>query len=319
MVTGFITVATIAALFFGYILFSKNWRDNSRLEHQYSGFFNDITSSTEFVREKGKRERLVIVQTDGRYELLRTLAKKALFWVRGVRDSQVIYVFHMDTLEEKEAFLITQIIAEEWNELETLDTTFLESMISYFAYKYACEKAGVSEAVKVLLRREYESCRFRDCITKLDDPEYESAVVINEPPTKKPMLHDIILPLAVDQNNNARNMEFARKEELKNRIMDLIKEICSGYCGILFIGDLRVNEYITMLANNFNRYRCFLLSARGNQIASLDKVLDGFSNARYRPISCDTVWFDGTYCFRQEVRPDIRYKYMLVIKKLQRF
>lgn len=301
------------AILFGFYLFSRNWKDNSKLEKHFSKFYKDLGLSQEFFPYEKKKKLLIIVETEGKYEKIRTFVKKAFFRIKGIKKLQVIYIFHKDTFEEKEATLIYRLIADEWNRIEVLDMKFLETMINYFAYKFAHDKRSINERVKLLLRKEYESCPFREYITKLDNPDYEDEVVINTPPQKKPLLHDLILPLALDQNKKIGKMSFAEKENIKARLMKIIIGVCRKECGILFIGDLSIRDYCNLLRSHLYKYRYFLLCARGkktfvleNMFESLKKIMPG--STRHEST------FEGTYYFRQITRKNINYKYTLLEK-----
>ncbi len=303
------------AILFGFYLFSRNWKDNSKLEKRFSKFYKDLRLSQEFFPYENKKKLLVIIETEGKYEKIRTFVKKAFFRIKGIKKLQVIYIFHKDTFEEKEATLIYRLIADEWNRIEILDMKFLEAMINYFAYKYAHDKRSINERVKLLLRKEFESCLFREYITKLDNPDYEDEVVINIPPKKKPLLQDIILPLALDQNKNIGKMSFAEKESIKAKLMKIIIEVCRRECGILFIGNLPVMDYCNLLRSNFYKYRYFLLSARGKKTFVLENMFENFKKIMPGRTRNEST-FEGTYHSRQVARKNINYKYAL-IKKIE--
>lgn len=313
LIVAVVTIFSFLTLIFGYFLFTKNWKTNSKLERECSRFYKDLSSSREYFIQKTGKKPLIIVETEGKYENIRTFIKKLIIRAKGGESPKLIYVFHQDTFEEKQAYLIRELISNEWNQIKILDFAFLDAMINYFAYKYTHRKKDISETVKNILREKYETCAYRDCIVRLDDPDYEDEVVINLPPKKKPILHDIILPLAIDQNRKAERKSFHAKEALKTKLMEIIDEIYQCNCAILFIGELPVGEYCEMLRNSMHRYDFLLLSARGHQTFVLDNIFEAFiydiSDRRYHFSS-----FEGTYFFRGEKSGKTNYKYTFLKK-----
>lgn len=313
LIATILLITSFLAFIFGYYLFVRNWKTNSKLERGCSRFHKDLSSSGEYFIQSGGKKPLIIIETKGRYENIRTFIKKLIIRVKGGKSPQIIYVFYQDTLEDKEAYLIRELISNEWNQIKILDYVFLDTMINYFAYKFVHEKKNISAAVKHILRGKYETCALRECIIKLDDPDYEDKVVINLPPEKKPILHDIVLPLAIDQNRKAEKKSFHAQEALKAKIMEIIYEIDKGNCAILFIGEFPVAEYCEMLKNFMYKYNFFLLCARGNQTFVLDNVLECFIND-ILDIKYDFSSFEGTYYFRGKKSGKINYKYMFLKK-----
>lgn len=313
LIAAIILVASFLAYIFGYYLFLRNWKTNSKLERRCTRFHKELSLSGEYFIQRAGKKPLIIIETKGKYENIRTFIKKLIIRVKGGKSPQIIYVFHQDTLEEKQAYLIRELISNEWNQIKILDFAFLDAMINFFAYKYTHRKKDISETVKNILREKYETCAYRDCIIKLDDPDYEDEVVINLPPKKKPILHDIILPLAIDLNKKAKRKSFHAKEALKTKLMEIIDKIYQGNCAILFIGDLPVREYCEMLRKSMHRYNFFLLAARGFQTFVLDNIFESFINNifdnRYHFSS-----FEGTYFFRGEKSGKTNYKYIFLRK-----
>jgi len=234
--------------------------------------------------------------------------------LKGGKEPPLIIVFHKDTYEEKEAYLIRRLISNEWNQLKVLDIAFIETMISYFAYKYADGNIKLGDQVKSILRKEYEECSYRNCIVKLDDPEYEHEVVINLPPQIKPILHDIILPLAIDQNKRTSGKSFYEKETLKVELMEMISSICNRNCGILFIGDLPVDDYCRMLRSKINKFDYFSLAARGVQTFVLINVNETFFSTLPRSVRYKRTTYEGSYYFRNQRRGSSNYNYTLLRK-----
>lgn len=310
-----ITILTLLSIGVGYYIFSRNWATNNRLEKRCSRFFKDLKSSGEYLISKAIRKPLFIVETQGRYERFRTAFKKLIIRIKGGEKPHVIYVFGKDTYEEKEAYLIHQIIAKDWNAIIILDKSFTETMIKYFAYKFANEKKDISDSVIHILQKEFEACSFRECVANLDNPEYEDYIVINPPPKKKSLLHDLIIPLVVDHNNKSVKMSFQKKEAVKAELMRIINGICEKKYGILFIGDLSVSKYCDLLRACYNRYDCFLLSARGDKTFVSDNVLESFKGVISLKTRYKLSFYAGTYYFRQSDRRSTNFQYTLVEKK----
>lgn len=302
------------ALIFAYYLFSKNWIINDKLEKKCSIFFKDFKFSGEFLVKKEKKKPLFIIETQGKYEKIRTFTKKIIIWLKGGKPPQVIYVFNKNTYEEKEAFLIQKLIADDWKSIVTLDIAFINAMVNFFAYKYSQGKRKFNDRLIQILREDYESCSKRDCILKLDDPEFGFEIVLNPPPEKQSILHIIILPLAIDQNNRVKGKSFHTKENLKVKIMEIVDLIYRKKCGILFIGNLPFDEYTKLLLSNINYYDYFLLSAWGRQTFSLISVNKKFvanlpSGKRYERFT-----YEGTYYFRGKKKGISNYNYTLLKK-----
>jgi len=313
LIASIILIVSFLAIIFGYYLFARNWKTNSKLERGCSRFYEDLSSSGEYCIQRSRKKPLIIVETKGKYENIRTFIKKLIIRVKGGESPQIIYVFRQDTLEEKEAYLIRELISNEWNQIKVLDFTFLDTMINYFAYKFVHKKKSISDAVKHILRTKYETCALRECIAKLDDCDYEDEVVINLPPKKKPILHDIILPLVIDQNKKIDKMSFQKIETIKSELMKIIMTIYQKKCGILFIGELSIRDYSNLLRSNYYKYEYFLLSARGSKASVLDNVIDKHKTVMPRKTKFESI-FEGTYLFRLKARENTNYKYILLRK-----
>lgn len=276
-----LTVLPIAAALILHFIF---WQDDVRAEKYYKESFQNIKESGYF--QKSKRVRpIVIVDSGNKISKIRVFFRKLLAKIFSRGKVQILCVFGKDSEEERNSFIIQQAFASEWELIEILDITFIESAINYFAYKFATEKRKFDNKTVYLLRKDFESSKYKDCITKLDDLDFSEKVVVNPPPQKKPLLRELIMPMVLDQNDRINDMSFQQKEEMKSLFMKICESMHMTTCGILFIGGMLSNEYIGLLSENAADFKSFLLCATGNKTGQLEyiimKINDWVQNNRY--------------------------------------
>lgn len=265
-------IAGIVAIvgFLGLVLFrSLIWKDDSQLEKYFNKTYEEIIKEGYFLNKEILKP-IVIVGTDKITSKIRVFFKKNFKRLFKKERPQTILVFGKDKEEEREAYIIQQAFALEWRLIDIFDIEFIESAINYFSYKFGSRKRKIKRETFYILRRDYESSHYRECLTKLDDTDFSEDIVINPPPRKKPLLRELIMPMVLDQNNQAKELSLQRKEELKSLFMRICDRMHRARCGVLFIGNLNRSEYLDLISQDERDFLCFLLCAVGLNIAKLD-------------------------------------------------
>jgi len=309
-------ILTVLAFVGGYLLFFKNWRENSSLESLYSKFFDKVNLYEELPTYPKNKKPFVLVETGGKYESIRTFVKRNFGRLIGITIPNIIYVAHKNTPEKRKAYLIQSVICNNLGEIDILDDSFYESLINYYSYKLCWKDNKIENNVTQLLKRDFENSRYGYCITKFDNKNFEDKIIVNPPPEKKSLLNDLILPLVLDQNRKSKKLEFAELQQKKIEIMQIIKNICSEICGILFIGTLPYKEYISLFDDCKNKYGSLLLGARGTYIDFLSTMTPQFKKKFGQP--CKEIILEGDYKFKYSSYIDkkgtARYKYIYLSK-----
>lgn len=253
------------------LLRSLIWKDDAQLERYFNTTYDAILKEGYFLNKKISKP-IVIIGTDKVTSKIRTFFKKNIKRLFTKETPQVILVFGKDREEEREAYIIQQAFALEWQLIDILDIEFIESAINYFSYKFGSEKRNVKRKTFYLLRKDYESSAYRECLTKLDDTDFSERIVINPPPRKKPLLRELVMPMVLDQNSHAKEFSLQKKEELKSLFMKICDKMHRTKCGILFIGELNRGEYMELISHEERDFFCFLLCAVGLNIPKLNSL-----------------------------------------------
>jgi len=187
---------------------------------------------------------------------IRTFIKKAISWILGKGKGSVIWVFNKPTEADQKAFLIQQAVAINFRNISLLDADLIETMINYYAFKFAQQEKGINEEIVYILRRDFENTKFRKWLPFFDDVQSSISVVVNPPPEEKPIVFNVLLPMI-----RAKNLELILSraaifeiEQKKSFFMQLTEKIYNRECGILFVGDLSTKEYFKMILEHSNKF-----------------------------------------------------------------
>lgn len=269
-------IAAVAALigFLSLVLLrSLIWKDDSCLEKYFSKTYEEIKKEGYFLNKEISKP-IVIVGTDKLTSKIRVFFKKNIKRLFTKESPQIILVFGKDKEEEREAYIIQQAFALEWQLIDILDIEFIESAINYFAYKFGSKKRNIKRETFYILRKEYESSAYRDCLAKLDDTDFSEEIVINPPPRKKNLLKEIIMPMVLDQNNQAKEISLQKKEEMKSLFMRICDRMHRKKCGVLFIGYVSRGDYMNLISQDEREFLCYLLCAAGFNMPKLDSLFN---------------------------------------------
>jgi len=257
------------------------WRDDIKSEKFYRDSYREIEKGGYFIDKKISKP-IVIVDSGKRVSKIRTFMKKTFYSLFSSEKVQVICVFGMETDEERKKFMIQQAFTSEWELINVLDIDFIESAINYFSFLFASNNKSVDDKTRYLLRKDFESSPYRECIIKLDDKDFSESVVINPPPRKKPLLRELIMPMVLDQNDQLKDKPVQKIEETKSVFMRICSNMYKTTCGVLFIGDMVSSEYLSLLSDNMSKFKRFLLCATGQNIPKLEYI---FIKMRYDLLS----------------------------------
>lgn len=266
-----VAVAALIGFLSLVLLRSLIWKDDVQLEKYFNKTYEEIKKEGYFLNKKISKP-IVIIGTDKVTSKIRTFFKKSFKRLFTKEIPQVILVFGKDREEEREAYIIQQAFALEWQLIDILDIEFIESAINYFSYKFGSRKRNIKHETFYILRKDYESSAYRECLIKLDDIDFSKRIVINPPPRKKPLLRELIMPMVLDQNNQAKEVSLQRKEELKVLFMKICDRMHKTKCGVLFIGYLNKGEYMDLISHDEREFFCFLLCATGLNIPKLNSL-----------------------------------------------
>jgi len=285
------------------------WRDDIEAEKFYKESYNEIEKGGYFLDKKILKP-IVIVDSGKKVSKIRVFFKKTFHKLFSKGKVQVICVFGMEKEEERKKFMIQQALASEWEIIRVLDIDFIETAVNYFAFLYASNNKKVDDKTLYLLRKDFESSPYRECITKLDDTDFSESIVINPPPKKKPLLREIIMPMVLDQNNKFKGKPVQKIEEVKLMFMRLCEGMYGTICGVLFIGNMLSSEYLNLLSDNKDKFKCFLLCAIGHNIPKLEYIFIKLGKNQLLERQFDNVSIIGKLFYKN--KKDVDYKRVFI-------
>jgi len=274
MVGLLIAVFTLLSFFLAFILYSILWGRDSQLEKYFDKAKSELTDLGYIPKTVGVKHTSVIVDSGTYISPIRTFIKKAMSWIFGKGKGSVIWVFNKPTEADQKAFLIQQAVAINFRNISLLDADLIETMINYYAFKFAQQKKGINEEIVYTLRRDFENTKFRKWLPFFDDVQSSISVVVNPPPEEKPIVFNVLLPMI-----RAKNLELIlsraailKIEQNKSFFMQLTEKIYNKECGILFVGELPTEAYFKMILEHKNKFSYFILAARGTLIDRLTNL-----------------------------------------------
>lgn len=301
-----IALIPIASAFLLHFVF---WRNDIEAEKFYKESYDDIEKGGYFLDKKISKP-MVIVDSGKKISKIRVFFKKTFYRFFSKGKVQVICVFGMEKEEERKKFMIQQAFASEWETISVLDIDFIETAVNYFAFLYASDKKKIDDKTRYLLRKDFESSPYRECITKLDDTDFSESIVINPPPKKKPLLREIIMPMVLDQNNQFKGKPVQKVEEAKLMFMRLCNCMHKTICGVLFIGNMLSSEYLSLLLENKDKYESFLLCAARHNIPKLEYIFIKLKKNQLLERQFTSVSIIGKFFYKN--KKDVDYKRVFI-------
>lgn len=268
-------ILTIIAFLLGFFTAVIKWGEDATLERYYRETVVKTLAKPGYLPKPViEVPKQIIVDSRHTFSPLRTYLKKRMAQLLGKEVPPVILIFGEYSEEEKRAFLIEKAFTSSI-ESRLLDLEFLESLIHYLAHKYVQGYAEIDEKVKAVLRRNFENSKYRDCLVRLDSLDFSAKVVLNPPPVKRPLLTNVILPMLNEKEKHLLETRATvpEIEQWKSFFMQIIDNMCSETCGVLFIGVRPGLDYVDMLTEGLISFNFVIVSARGTHINTMLSII----------------------------------------------
>lgn len=268
-------ILTLIAFLLGISSAIIKWGQDAELEKYYRDtVVKTITKPSYLPKALVEAPEEIIVDSGQTISPIRTYLKRKLAWVRFKEDTPVILVFGHHSEEERKAFLIEKAFSSSV-ESQLLDLDFTESLIHYLAYRCVYENEEVEEKVKAIIRKYFETSKYRDCLVQLDSLDFSEHIVLNPPPVKRPLLTNVVLPMVREKEKRVlqTGAMILEMERWKSLFMNIIDCMCSGNCAVLFIGVRGDLEYANMFENGIKDFTHVIVSARGPHITKMLRVI----------------------------------------------
>lgn len=311
-----VVVSTLIAFIIGLFSVLIFWGHDAELESYYKEtVVKGISKPGYLPKSIVEIPEEIIVDSHRSHSPIRTYLKKQIAKLLGKEVPPVILVFENYSEEEQKAFLIEKAFSSSV-ESTLLDLAFLETLVHYLAYKYASENSDIDQRVERVLRRYFEGSKYRDCILKLDSFDYSATIVLNPPPIKKPLLTNVVLPMVREKEKNliALTARLPEIEEWKSVFMEIIDDLCSKKCGVLFVGIKTKVEYTEMLIEVIEDCSSLIVSARGSHIQDMTQVIGSCCLLEMsKPVeeqiitACERRDIQGTWEFPEEETMNCRW------------
>ena len=268
-------ILTVIAFLLGLFSAIIKWGQDANLEKYYRDTVVKTITKPGYLPEPiVKIPDEIIVDSRQKFSPLRIYLKRRLAQILGKEVPPVILVFGKYSDEERKAFLIEKAFASSV-ESRLLDLDFLESLIQYLAYRCVYENEEIEETVRTIVRNHFENSKYRDCLVQLDSRDFSEKIVLNPPPVKKPLLTNVILPMIKEKEKSLlqTNAIIPEMEKWKSLFMNIINNMCSKNCAVLFIGVKPDLEYVDMFENGIRTFKNIIVSARGPYIETMTRVI----------------------------------------------
>jgi len=268
-------ISSIVGVLVGFLLrdlisLIRVYRYTRQIESSYSklaGFVRENYDEPDYIlRRLPNRIVIEAVHVEGRLitSSLLSRLKKTLLSLRGERYIGVIIPTNMNYYEQ-----ITYILKEALRMILALDRVlgyeFRESLVSYYAYKFAVHAGKtIDRQVVDLLERDFQNSKYRDVIIRLDSKELEAKITLNPPPEVQPLLGRVIIPILELRNKELEGIaDLARLEKEKSRIEKILTLISRGEIGVLFIGKKEPGTYASYVVEKIANFKGLLVCSRG--------------------------------------------------------
>lgn len=268
-------ILTIVAFLLGFFSVIIKWGQDANLEKYYRDtVVKTITRPGYLPKSIVEVPNEIIVDSRQKFSPLRIYLKRRLAQIHGKEVPPVILIFGQYSEEERKAFLIEKAFSSSV-ESRLLDLDFLESLIHYLAYKCVHENDEIEEKVRTIIRKYFENSKYRDCLVQLDSIDFSEKIVLNPPPVKRPLLTNVVLPMVREKEVSLLQTEaiIPEMEKWKSLFMNIVNNMSSKKCAVLFIGVRSDLEYVDMLENGLTDFAYLIVSARGPHIETMLRVI----------------------------------------------
>ncbi|OYT40594.1 MAG: hypothetical protein B6U89_01555 [Desulfurococcales archaeon ex4484_58] len=175
---------------------------------------------------------------------------------------------------EQIVYLIKQVFKEVLPIDKCLGIDFRDTLINYYAYKFAME-SKMSRDVIDLLERDFQNSKYRDIVMKLDSKELEERITLNPPPEISPLLDRVIISILDIKNRELERVKnISDIEKTRSMVEKLLMLLSKGYIAVLFIGKRKPENYLSYIRDRIEGFRGLLLCARGRYIMVLESMYD---------------------------------------------
>jgi hypothetical protein len=270
ILVGAVILAVIG--FVAYLLFLS---DEYTCEKYYRSTITQISRSGLLYVPPDIVPRCIIVTKNNEYSRWRKAILILYNRIRGRTIGDEIFIFQEDS-NKRRAILIKQAVKAAFLFAELLDTTFVETLESYYSYKFASKFVKGNPEIKRLLQRAYEEAPARKQVVTLDDSDFSEEIVLNPPPKKRSILETTLLPMIISKSKEAidQNYSLPTKERYRTMFRELIEALSTCSAAVMFIGFLSEEHYIEMFGNAV--LRCsngIIFSALGLKKDKLEKII----------------------------------------------
>lgn len=317
-----IAVGTLISFLLGFLIAIIKMGKSDDLEKYYKETVQVINRSGHLPKPIGEIPTEIIVDTRERLSPLRIFLKKKIAQLRGKRVPGVTLVFGEYSEEEQKAFIIEKAFASSLTS-QLLDVDFLESLIVYFAYKYAYQSDEIELGVRMVLRKGFEKSKYRDCVASLDSLEFSTSLILNPPPHEQPLLANLVLPMVREKEKELLQMkvDLSTMEKWKSFFMTLIHNLKSKKIAVILIGIRMLEEYLEILNEGLQEFDCLILSARGVYIKLMNHLIknrcdleSSWSPEEQVITECERINIIGSWEFPEEKK--VRCRWVIFQKRI---
>lgn len=273
-------VLPLVVIFVGFITFVILWGEDSALEKYYKKSLNTAKVEKEYLSKLGRTvPEEIIVDSKQKFSPFRKFIKRLIARILRKEVPPTILVFGKNEEADQKAFII-QSAFKSILSINILEIDFLESLICYYAYRYAENEKTIEDAVKIILRRQFEKSDYRWQLVSLDDLGLKQNIVLNPPLEPGTLLEILILPMIyqIEKHVTKEPTNIVINEKFKLLLMNLIEMLCGQKCAVLFVGCHYASTYFTGLRNKFANFDGVIIAARGENILEANVVIHIFFN-----------------------------------------
>lgn len=315
-----IAVGTLISFLLGFLIAIIKMGKSDDLEKYYKETVQAINKPGYLPKSIGEIPTEIIVDTREKLSPLRVFLKKKIAQLRGKQAGPVVLVFGNYSEEEQKAFIIEKAFASSLTS-QLLDLDFLESLIRYFAYKHAYESNEIEPEVRMVLRKNFEKSKYRNCVINLDSLEFSTSLILNPPPHEQSLLTNLVLPMVREKEKELLQVtvDLSTMEKWKTFFMTLIHKLDSKKSAVILIGIRLLEEYLEMLNEGLHEFSCLILSARGGYIDLMDELIrnrfeleSSWSSEEQVAMECERTDILGWWEFPEEKK--VRCKWVMFKK-----
>lgn len=251
-----------------------------KIEKTYSRAINFIEKSLPdvlyFIVPKLPKEIIVDIDKKTISSALMTYVKKGVKKLRGKKFSSIIIVDDMD-YPHQVSYIIRKVFMEALGLENVLGVEFRESIIDYYAYKFAfiCGDIVSKDVINILEKR-FQASKYRDIIAALDSITLEEKITLNPPPEVKPLLDRVVIPILMlkDWEISSGYVNGLGSIELERSKMEkILGLLANGLIGVIFIGRKNPEIYLDYIKEKAQGFKGILVCCRGGYAKIYNELL----------------------------------------------